>query len=205
MLSFITKFVKITLLSIFLCTTVNAVELRPLAQFDFSSIVTIKKRVKDVKEEKEWDSDPVYIAGLEFIYSAEFSPIHYGFGLGFKSPQKESSHGITPAFIPIWGNFSFGTYHKDWFARPYVVVRAGTMAALTGAGSWWELPLHFFVDAGAGFILPYNIGLEVNYDYSTVQKSFEHRNTKFRISSGRLGLQLSIGFQLTHERKYSSN
>ena len=138
------------------------------------------------------------------LFTAEFAPIRYGIGLGFKSSQKDGDNTITPAFLPIWGNVSFGFYGKDWFAVPYAAVRAGTMGALTGEGSWWERPFNFFVVAGIGAIFPYNIGFEVNFDYSSVHKSFEHRDTKFRISSGRIGLQLSIGFDLTHEKTNKS-
>ncbi len=199
------NFIKALLLPIALCVTANAIELRPLAQFDFPADVTINKKVEDVKEEKEWETDHILVGGLEFLFSAEFAPIRYGFGLGYRSSQKDGNSTITPAFLPIWGNFSFGFYNKEWFAVPYLVVRGGAMAALSSRGCWWERPFHFFVNAGLGFILPYNFGLEVNYDYSSVQKSFDDRNTKFRVSSGRLGLQLSIGFSLTHERKYTSN
>lgn len=188
-----------------ICVTSNAMQIRPLAQFDFPADVTTNKRVESVKEEKEWNSSPVFIGGAEMLFTAEFAPIRYGLGIGFKSPQKKGNSTITPAFLPIWGNFSFGFYNKDWKAIPYAVVRAGTMGALTGAGSWWERPYNFFVVAGIGTLLPYNIGFEVNFDYSSVYKSFEHRDTKFRISSGRIGLQLSIGFELAHERIYTSD
>jgi hypothetical protein len=152
-------------------------EIRPLAQFDFFADVTVNKRIESVKEEKTWDSNPVFIVGTELLFTAEFAPIRYGIGLGFKSRQKKGSHTITPAFLPIWGNVSFGFYGKDWFAVPYAAVRAGTMGALTGEGSWWERPFNFFVVAGIGAIFPYNIGFEVNFDYSSVHKSFEHRDT----------------------------
>ena len=61
-----------------------SMELRPLAQFDFPTKVTIKKEVGDVKEEKKWDTDPVFIGGAELLFGAEFAPIRYGFGLGYK-------------------------------------------------------------------------------------------------------------------------
>ena len=193
------------MLALGICTSANAMELRPLAQFDFFADATINKRIESVKEEKTWETDPVFIVGTELLFTAEFAPIRYGIGLGFKSSQKDGDNTITPAFLPIWGSISFGFYGKAWFAVPYAAVRAGTMGALTGEGSWWERPFNFFVVAGIGAIFPYNIGFEVNFDYSSVHKSFEHRDTKFRISSGRIGLQLSIGFELTHERIYTSD
>lgn len=199
-------YIKALLLSLCIFASANAVEFRPLVQFDFSTSicpkVNVRKQIKDVKEEQEYDSDFLIIGGAELLFSAEFAPIHYGFGLGFKSEQKQDRSTITPAFLPIWGSFSFGFYHKEnWSLIPYTVVRAGPMLAMTGKGSWWESPFHFFIDAGVGLNLPYNFGVEVNYGYSSVQKSFEHKDTKIRIASGRLGIQLSIGLQLTRDRK----
>lgn len=198
------KSIKELLLILGICGSASAMELRPLAQFDFSTDVTIDKHVYSVTEENEQNSDPVFIIGTELLFSAEFTPIRYGFGLGFKSPQKNSDNSLTPAFLPIWGTFSYGAYHKDeWFAIPYAVIRAGTMAPLSVRGCWWERPFNFFFDAGIGALLPYDIGFEVNYGFSSVLKSFEHRETKLRYTSGRLGLQLSIGFELLHERKFT--
>lgn len=191
---------------LFVCLqSAGAFEVRPFFQFDFPSKVNIKKDVNDVKQEKKWSTDPVYIGGAEMLFSAEFAPIRYGFGLGYKSAQKKGSQSATPAVIPVWGNLSFGAYNKPWYVIPYAVVRAGSMAPLTGNGNWWERPLNFFVDGGAGVLLPYNIGLEVNYGYSSMMKSFESDKTKFRVSSGRIGVQLSVGFELSHDRTYKSD
>ena len=89
---------KIALLS-FAFQYANSMELRPLAQFDLPSKVTIKKEVGDVKEERKWDTDPVYIGGAELLFSAEFAPIRYGFGLGFKTAQKDGGTGMPPPFV----------------------------------------------------------------------------------------------------------
>ncbi|MBR6454987.1 MAG: hypothetical protein IKS97_10540 [Fibrobacter sp.] len=195
------KYLKTVLLSLCIFSTANALEFRPLVQFEFPTDVTIKKNVEDVKEEREWHSDYVIVGGAEMLFLAEFAPIRYAFGLGFKSAQKDNGHTITPAFLPIWGRISFGAYHKEWPVIPYLTTRVGTMAPLTGDGSWWERPFHYFANVGVGILLPYNFGLEVNYNYSSVRKSFSDQDTMFRVSAGRLGLQLSVGFELTHERK----
>lgn len=194
---------KIALLSLSI-QYAYSMELRPLAQFDFPVTVTAQKKVNDVKQEMKWDTEPVYIGGAELLFGAEFSPIHYGFGLGYKSAQKDGSSLIVPATLPIWGNISFGPYGKDWYVIPYAVVRLGYLAPLTDNGNWWELPLNFFAGGGVGFMLPFDIGLEVNYSYSSLLKSFKDQNTEFRVTSGRLGVQLSIGFELTHARTYKS-
>ena len=178
-----------------------SMELRPLVQFDFfPNKTTAHEKVNSVKNEKEWDTEFIYIGGAELLFGAKSSPIHYGFGLGYKSAQKDGSALIVPATLPIWGNISFGPYGKDWFAIPYAVVRLGYQAPLTDNGNWWELPLNFFAGGGVGIILPFDIGLEVNYSYSSLLKSFKNQNTEYRVNSGRLGVQLSIGFDLTHEK-----
>lgn len=201
MKSFIKKYVQTVLYTLCIISTAYALEFRPLVQYEFPTDVTVKKDVEDVKEEREWHSDFVIVGGFEMLFLAEFAPIRYAFGLGFKSAQKEDSHEITPAFLPVWGRISFGAYHKEWPVTPYVTTRVGTMAPLTNDGSWWERPFHYFANVGVGILLPYHFGLEVNYNYSSVRKSFSDRDTMFRVSAGRLGLQLSVGFELTHERK----
>jgi hypothetical protein len=201
MKSFIKKYIQTVLFTLCIVSTSNALEFRPLVQYEFPTDVTVKKDVEDVKEEREWNSDFVIVGGFEMLFLAEFAPIRYAFGLGFKSAQKEDSHEITPAFLPVWGRISFGAYHKEWSVIPYVTTRVGTMAPLTNDGSWWERPFHYFANVGVGILLPYHFGLEVNYNYSSVRKSFSDRDTMFRVSAGRLGLQLSVGFELTHERK----
>lgn len=201
MKSFIKKYIQTVLFTLCIVSTANALEFRPLVQYEFPTDVTVKKDVEDVKEEREWNSDFVIVGGFEMLFLAEFAPIRYAFGLGFKSAQKEDSHEITPAFLPVWGRISFGAYHKEWPVTPYVTTRVGTMAPLTNDGSWWERPFHYFANVGVGILLPYHFGLEVNYNYSSVRKSFSDRDTMFRVSAGRLGLQLSVGFELTHERK----
>ena len=180
-------------------------ELRPLVQFDFPAKINIEKKINDVKEEKKWDTDFVIFGGAEMLFAAEFSPIHYGFGLGYKTPQKHDGLQASPAAIPFWANLSFGAFNKERLFSPYVVARLGSLAPLTTNSNWWERPLNFFVEGGAGVIMPYGIGLEVNYDYSSMQKSFNNKKASFRVSSGRVGIQLSVGFELTHDRTYKTN
>ena len=181
-----------------------SMDLRPLVQFDFPNKTTVHEKLNNDKRESEWNTEFVYIGGAELLFGAESSPIHYGFGLGYKSAQNDGNFLIVPATLPIWGNISFGPYGKDWFAIPYAVVRLGYQAPLTDNSNWWELPLNFFVSGGVGIMLPFDIGLEVNYSYSSLLKSFKNQNTEFRTFSGRIGVQLSIGFKLTHEKTNKS-
>ena len=200
--------IKATLLFLGFCSATNATELRPLVQFDFPSQVTIDKKVNEVREEKNWHTSPIFIAGAEFIFTAEFNPFHYGFGIAFKSAQKHNSQRITPAAIPIWANLYYMAYNNEGVISIYVATRGGTLLPFTADGNWWERPFNFFIEGGAGIImpfLPYDIGLEVNYNFSSMQRSFVDAHTKFRATSGRIGIKLSLGFELYHERSYKPN
>ena len=193
----------LSLALVFICSQLaSAFEIRPILQLDLPSKVNIEKDVNGVKQEKKWSTDLVFEGGAEMIFSAEFSPIHYGFGLGYKSAQQKGSQQATPGALPVWGNIAFGMFNKDKIFSPYAVARVGYLVPLTGDGNWWERPFNFFVEGGIGTYLPYNIGIEVLYDYSSMLKSYESSKTKFRVSSGRIAFQLSVGFELSHDRKY---
>jgi hypothetical protein len=122
--------------------------------------------------------------------------VRYGIGLAYKSAQKKGDVTAAPAAIPVWLSASFGLFNKQAMFQPYAVARFGTLAPLTGNGNWWESPLNYMVEGGAGVVFPYNIGLEVVYDYSSLKKSFKSNETEFRVSSGRVGIQLSVGINL---------
>lgn len=186
-------------------SSLHAFEIRPFAEFMFPSTITIKKEVKDVDMEKEWDTDFVLKGGAEFLFKAEFAPLRYGLGLAYKTEQKQDDQVATPASVPFWLSLSVGSFNSDNLFSPYIAGRFGTLAPLTGNGNWWERPLNFFGNFGIGVVFPYNIGLEVNYDYSSMLKSFESSDMRFRVFSGRIGIQLSWGLELFHDRKYKSD
>ena len=144
-----------------------------------------------------------FSAGLEMNFAAEFSPIRYGFGVGYKSPLKEGNTKIVPASIPVWGTFAFGRINTDAIFSPYAVGRVGVLPLITGNGNWWERPFDFFVAGGLGVILPYRIGVEVNYEYASVLKSYESSDLNHRISAGKFGARLSIGFELSRDKIYN--
>ncbi|WP_407444998.1 hypothetical protein [Fibrobacter sp.] len=163
---------------------------------------TITTRDNDVKSERKWDSEHQYAAGTEVNFNAEFSPIRYGFGVGYRTPLKEDDTEIIPAAIPVWGNFYFGRIDADNIVSPYIIARVGALPLFTSAGCWWELPLHFFVAGGVGVILPFNIGIEVHYEYASLLKSYEYKDVEYRISTGKLGARLSIGFDISRDKIY---
>ena len=144
-----------------------------------------------------------FSAGLEMNFAAEFSPIRYGFGVGYKSPLKEGNTKIVPASIPVWGTFAFGRINTDAIFSPYAVGRVGVLPLITGNGNWWERPFDFFVAGGLGVILPYRIGVEINYEYASVLKSYESSDLNHRISTGKFGARLSIGFELSRDKIYN--
>lgn len=186
-----------------LISNVFAMELRPFFNGYAPSNASIVTHQKSVKSERDWDSEKQFSAGLEMNFAAEFSPIRYGFGVGYKSPLKEDHTKIVPASIPVWGTFAFGRIDADAFFSPYAVGRVGVLPLITGDGNWWERPFDFFVAGGLGVILPYRIGVEVNYEYASVLKSYESNDLNFRISAGKFGARLSIGFELSRERIYN--
>ena len=186
-----------------LISNVFAMELRPFFNGYAPSNASIVTHQKSVKSERDWDSEKQFSAGLEMSFAAEFSPIRYGFGAGYKSPLKEDHTKIVPASIPVWGTFTFGRINTDDFFSPYAVGRVGVLPLITGNGNWWERPFDFFVAGGLGVFLPYRIGVEVNYEYASVLKSYESSDLNFRISAGKFGARLSIGFELTREKIYN--
>ena len=178
-------------------------ELRPFFNGYAPSNASIVTHQKSVKSERDWDSEKQFSAGLEMSFAAEFSPIRYGFGAGYKSPLKEDHTKIVPASIPVWGTFTFGRINTDDFFSPYAVGRVGVLPLITGNGNWWERPFDFFVAGGLGVILPYRIGVEVNYEYASVLKSYESSDLNHRISTGKFGARLSIGFELSRDKIYN--
>ena len=195
---------KFILVCIFcLISNVLAMELRPFFNGYAPSNASIVTHQKSVKSERDWDSEKQFSAGLEMNFAAEFSPIRYGFGVGYKSPLKEGNTKIVPASIPVWGTFAFGRINTDAFFSPYAVGRVGVLPLITGNGNWWERPFDFFVAGGLGVILPYRIGVEVNYEYASVLKSYESKDQNFRISAGKFGARLSIGFELSRDKIYN--
>ncbi len=186
-----------------LISNVFAMELRPFFNGYAPSNASIVTHQKSVKSERDWDSEMQFSAGLEMNFAAEFSPIRYGFGVGYKSPLEEDDTKIVPASIPVWGTFAFGRINTDAIFSPYAVGRVGVLPLITGNGNWWERPFDFFVAGGLGVILPYRIGVEVNYEYASVLKSYESNDLNHRISAGKFGARLSIGFELSRDKIYN--
>jgi len=138
------------------------------------------------------------------IFSAEFATMRYGFGVAYRTPQKYEDEEFVPASIPFWGVVTFGNIRVDRFFSPYLAIRLGSIAPITTNGNWWERPYNFIIKPGVGVIFPYSIGLEFNYEYCSMQKSFVDKELKFRVNSHRIGIQLSIGFELIRDRIYRS-
>ncbi len=173
----------------------NALEVRPLAQIQFPGKDKVAWENHGNKDDTEVDADLVFEIGTELLATSNY--FHYGMGLAYRSAQKKGNVTAAPASIPVWLTASVGLFNKQAMFQPYAVARFGTLAPLSSDGNWWESPLNYMVEGGAGVLFPYNIGLEVVYDYSSLKKSFESMDTEFRISSGRIGIQLSVGISLS--------
>lgn len=176
-------------------STANALEVRPLAQIQFPGKDKIAWENHGKKDDMKVDADLVFEIGTELLANTDY--VRYGIGLAYKSAQKKGDVTAAPATIPVWLSASFGLFNKQAMFQPYAVARFGTLAPLTSNGNWWERPLNYMVEGGAGVVFPYNIGLEVVYDHSSLKKSFKSNDTEFRVSSGRIGIQLSVGINLS--------
>lgn len=184
---------------------VYSLELRPLVQVQYAPLeIDVNKNEDGVLSERRAETDLVFEGGMELISAAEFATMRYGIGVAYRTPQKNGNEKFVPASIPFWGVVTFGNIRVDRFFSPYLAIRLGTIAPITSNGNWWERPLNFIIHPGLGVIFPYGIGLEVNYDYTSMQKSFEYKETTMRVNSHRIGVQLSIGFELTRDRIYRS-
>lgn len=183
--------------------TVHSLELRPLVQASYAPLkITVNKNLDGVLSERRTETDLVFEGGTELIFSAEFATMRYGFGVAYRTPQKYEDEEFVPASIPFWGVVTFGNIRVDRFFSPYLAIRLGSIAPITTNGNWWERPYNFIIKPGVGVIFPYSIGLEFNYEYCSMQKSFVDKELKFRVNSHRIGVQLSIGFELIRDRIY---
>ena len=185
--------------------TVHSLELRPLVQASYAPVkITVNKNLDGVLSERRTETNLVFEGGTELIFSAEFATMRYGFGVAYRTPQRDDDEEFVPASIPFWGVVTFGNIRVDRFFSPYLAIRLGSIAPITSNGNWWERPYNFIINPGLGIIFPYSIGLEVNYNYTSMQKSFVDKDLKFRVNSHRVGVQLSIGFELIRDRIYRS-
>lgn len=180
-------------------------EFRPTVTAFGPSEFSIMRSEKEVEAEKIRETDPIWQAGANVTFKADFLPIRYGFGLAYRAEQKDDNTQIIPATLPVWGVLSFGIHDKDAWMSPYVASQFGFIAPLTTTGAWWEKPINFLGNIGIGAIFPYGLGLELSYDYSTILKSFEYKNTELRLSCGRIALSFSWGIQFGLERSYNQH
>ncbi|MCF0215562.1 MAG: hypothetical protein HUK21_03705 [Fibrobacteraceae bacterium] len=198
-------FNKITLIYLTLAVTnAIAIEVRPLVNGYGPSEASTITQEKSAKSEKLWDSDHQFLIGTEIQFTADFSPMRYGFGVGYKSTLEEDDARKAPAAIPVWVTLAYGNINTKKIFSPYIAGRVGWLPLISGSDNWWSKPLNFFIQGGLGVILPLRIGLEINYEYASVLKSNESEDLSYRISSGKLGAQISIGFEFLQDKTYSS-
>ena len=188
-----------------LCGLAHSLDVKPFGQFFFPADVTISKDSKSVSSEKEWETEFVIEAGLEALFPSEFVPMRSGFGLGFRTAQRDDDSRATPAAMPLWGVLSLGRIDRDNFFSPYLALRGGYLLPLTGDSHWWERPVNFFANCGVGTVLPKGFTLEASADYSSMQKSYEDGDLKYRVSSFRFGLLFGMNIEIFRSKVYKPN
>lgn len=193
------------LLILFLHSNIFSWEIQPFMQVYAPAEISILKEEKGIQSERETKTDLIYEGGLEFLFSAEFAPMQYGFGLGYKTAQKKNSTDFVPASIPLWGVLTIGSTNREQLLRPYLALRLGYIAPFTTSSSWWEWPVNYIINAGLGCEFPYDINLEIMYDYTSMQKSFEYKDLNYRVNSPRVAARISVSFEMSHDRIYDPN
>ncbi|MBO7412337.1 MAG: hypothetical protein J6U20_01560 [Fibrobacter sp.] len=180
----------------------HSFDLKPFTQFYFPADVTVSKDSMDVSSEQDWEADFVIEAGVEALFSAEFSPMRYGFGMGFRSAQQSDGTDATPPSIPLWVVLSFGRIQRESIFSPYLSLRGGYLTPVSTDANWWERPINYFANCGIGVVFPLGITLETSVDYSSMQKSFVDDDVKFRVSSFRIGIMLAMNIEVSRDKVY---
>lgn len=178
--------------------------------FTFSSAAQIQGfvtgyapgNVKEKATAKGVDSDRDLNSGFAWALGAEFltfptGPLMVGGGLGFFSVQADGDDNIVMPSVPLWG--SVGVIGPDrWDARPYFEARIGIPLPATNYITWWRKPLNFFATAAVGVQLPYNMGVELNWTYLTMSKSYKDiAEIDYRLTSMKFGGSITIHFDLS--------
>jgi len=192
---------KVSCFALLLSGLSYALEIRPAAGLLFPAETKIQREEKGVKTERSTDTGLMLQGGIELLTWSEYSPFRYGIGLGYNGKQRDGRLTIAPAGIPLWLSFAFGSVDKFNLFSPYAALRVGYVFPISTDGDWWERPRNFTINGGLGCIFPFGIGLEATYDYISMLKRYESKHQDFRVSSGRFGVQLSVGFELSYARK----
>ena len=178
-------------------TTVFSMEVRPFVEGKIPGKANVSKKINGKEGDFDTDSKFMVKGGTEAFFNIGDLPLRYGLGAAYLTPIKdENGDNLTPAMLPFWLSFGVGTVNPNKVISPYGMVRVGFPTPLTEIKNWWRKPQHFTVNGGAGIVFPYRIGLEVNYEYTSLLKHYNQGDTRYRVSTGRVGIQLSMGFGL---------
>lgn len=154
-----------------------------------------KKTAKGIDTNTDLNSDISFGFGGEFLVFPA-GPLMVGGGLGLFSVQKDGDNNIVMPSIPLWG--SVGVIGpEEWGTRPYFEARIGYPIPATNYITWWRSPLNFFATVAVGAQLPYNVGIELDWTYLTMNKKFEDlADVNFRLSSMKFGGSITVHFDL---------
>lgn len=183
----------------------DASEIHPFVRGFFPEDVNVSRNLDGVSSKTEYSTDFSAEVGAEFLADIVFSPLYFGGGIGFMSGQKDDELEVVSSTMPIWGSLSlrFPKSFKD--ITPYATLRAGWLMPVTSSGAWWDAPLNFMVDIGAGVHLTQDVGFEVSYTFTSLEKGYEDNDLYYRFSSGRFGVSCYLNFEVSRKRNYVPN
>lgn len=183
----------------------NASEIHPFVRGFFPIDVSVSKSFHEVSSSADYSTDFTAEAGAEYLTGMEFAPFYFGGGIGFMGAHWDGEIQVAPSTIPIWASLSLRSPKSYHDITPFVTLRAGWPMPATSIGAWWEAPANFMVDASVGIIFSQDVGFEASYTFTSLEKSYEHKDLSYRISYGKFGLAFFMNFNISHERTYVPN
>ena len=183
----------------------NASEIHPFVRGFFPVDVSVSKNSHEVSSSADYSTGFTVEVGAEFLTGMEYAPLYFGGGIGFMSAHRDDDIDVVPCTIPIWASFSLRSPKDYYNITPYVTLRAGWPMPATTTGAWWEAPSNFMVDASAGVFFSKSVGFEASYTFTSLKKSYEHKDLSYRFSYGKIGLALFMNFNISYERSYVPN
>lgn len=180
-------------------------EIRPMFKGFAPAKTTVTRTLQGASSDTRYKTSPALGVGAEFLAETEFSPFCFGGGIGFVSPEKGDSLRIAPGTLPLWATLSFKSPRSFNDIAPFAAVRAGWPMPLSDKSVWWESPANFMIDIGVGAVFTPKMGFELNYTYTSLEKSYGSKDLSYRVSTGKFGITVFMNFEIEHRQPYVPN